>query len=128
MQSLPTNQHNQDVVPFGTQAALTALDQAERLRWVHGTLAVALRQALHLGGRSPRSDFGRVLAERLCEAIQPIEHDRPLDRDVRHAADILDAVASDELDVYSAVSASRPQDYMPRMWNRTDLRRERHGH
>jgi tyrosine ammonia-lyase len=30
IQSLPTNGHDQDVVPFGTQAALEALRQAER--------------------------------------------------------------------------------------------------
>ncbi|MFC0623189.1 aromatic amino acid lyase [Kribbella deserti] len=92
-QSLSTNQLNQDVVPFGTQAALTALAQAERLRWVHGALAVALRQAVHLGGRTPASEQGAALLERLCETVAPIPYDRPLDGDVRRAADLLDEVA-----------------------------------
>ncbi|MCG8928199.1 aromatic amino acid lyase [Lentzea sp. CC55] len=43
VQSLPTNLHNQDIVPFGTQAALTALEQAHDLRILHGSLAVGLR-------------------------------------------------------------------------------------
>src|SRR5204862_297999 len=34
MQSLPTNLHNQDVIPLGTQAGLRALDQARLLRLI----------------------------------------------------------------------------------------------
>ena len=48
-QSLPTNMHNQDIVPFSTQASLEAWHQVERLRWVHGALALALRQAAYVG-------------------------------------------------------------------------------
>ncbi|MFG1710839.1 aromatic amino acid lyase [Nonomuraea sp. M3C6] len=40
MQSKPTNLHNQDVVPFGTQAALRAYDMAGLLRLLCGSLAV----------------------------------------------------------------------------------------
>ncbi|QLY30561.1 HAL/PAL/TAL family ammonia-lyase [Nocardia huaxiensis] len=90
MQSLPTNQNNQDIVPFGTQAALTAYEQAGRLRWVHGSLALALRQARYLGGRAPRSEAGAALSEELCAAIAPVDPDRPLDVDIRRAADLLD--------------------------------------
>jgi histidine ammonia-lyase len=90
MQSLPTNLHNQDVVPFGTQAALTALEQAKSLRLLHGSLAVGLRQAAHLkpeGARAPRC---AELVAALAEVVEPIEQDRPLDKDVRAAADVLD--------------------------------------
>ncbi|MGM1063883.1 HAL/PAL/TAL family ammonia-lyase [Saccharothrix sp. Mg75] len=90
MQSIPTNLHNQDVVPFGTQAALTALDQARSLRLLHGCLGVALRQAAHLrpgGTTAPRC--GELVAA-LAEVVEPIERDRPLDADIRAAADALD--------------------------------------
>ncbi|MFT7839908.1 aromatic amino acid ammonia-lyase [Saccharothrix sp. BKS2] len=90
VQSIPTNLHNQDVVPFGTQAALTALDQARSLRLLHGCLGVALRQAAHLrpgGATAPRC---AELVEALAEVVEPIERDRPLDADIRAAADALD--------------------------------------
>ncbi|WP_327417489.1 HAL/PAL/TAL family ammonia-lyase [Streptomyces sp. NBC_01233] len=90
MQSIPTNLHNQDIVPFGTQAALTALDQAKSLRLLHGSLAVGLRQAAHLkpgGASAPRC---AELVAALADVVEPILHDRPLDADVRAAADVLD--------------------------------------
>jgi histidine ammonia-lyase/tyrosine ammonia-lyase len=90
MQSLPTNYHNQDIVPFCNQAALQALDQARRLRWVHGMLAVALRQAVHVGASAPTSLRGSSLYERLASAIPPIDPDRPLVNDIQLAADELD--------------------------------------
>ena len=94
MQSVPTNWHNQDVVPFGTQAALTALEQAQNLRVLHGCLGVALRQAAFvspLAGRRAVS-AGRCadLLTRLGEVVAPIERDRALAAEVRHAADSLD--------------------------------------
>ncbi|MFR0359433.1 aromatic amino acid lyase [Streptomyces sediminimaris] len=95
MQSLPTNLHNQDVVPFGTQAALNALCQAELLRILHGSLAVALRQAWHVGRRQPRAAASEALLNRLAAEIEPIDPDRPLDGDVRRAADILDDLTDD---------------------------------
>ncbi len=94
VQSIPTNLHNQDVVPFGTQAALNALEQAHSLRLLHGSLAVGLRQAAHLrpgGATAPRT---AELMSVLSESIDPIIEDRPLDRDVRAAADALDAFVS----------------------------------
>ncbi|HET9255819.1 MAG TPA: aromatic amino acid ammonia-lyase [Pseudonocardiaceae bacterium] len=99
MQSLPTSLHNQDVVPFGTQAALTALEQARLLRLLHGSLAVGLRQAAYLrpgGARAPRC--AAVIAA-LAEVVEPIESDRPLDADVRAAADVLDTVVDGRGDV-----------------------------
>jgi tyrosine ammonia-lyase len=92
MQSIPTNLHNQDVVPFGTQAALTALEQAKSLRLLHGSLAVGLRQAAHLkagGASAPRC--ADLVAE-LADVVEPITCDRPLDADVRAAADVLDRI------------------------------------
>jgi histidine ammonia-lyase len=110
MQSIATNQSNQDVVPFGTQAALTAGRQAERLRWIQGSLAVGLRQAVHLGGRTPTSERGAELLRRLCQEIEPVEPDRPLDADILQAADVLDDWAVDRLDHLKAhTPAPRPR-------------------
>lgn len=98
-QSVPTNMHNQDVVPFGTQAALTALELAGSLRLLHGSLAVALRQAVHVMRRPLTAPAGIRLYERLAGAIAPIIHDRPLDGDVRLAARLLDEFGQDDLPV-----------------------------
>lgn len=93
VQSLPTNGHNQDVVPFGTQAALNALDQAELLRLLQGSLALALRQAAHVGARRPTAPACATLLDRLADTLPAVDPDRPLDADVRRAADLIDAVA-----------------------------------
>jgi histidine ammonia-lyase/tyrosine ammonia-lyase len=93
MQSLPTNLHNQDVVPLGTQAALNALDQASSLRWLHGSLAVALRQAVHVGARPPTAPACVAILDRLIALVPAVDPDRPLETDVRHAADLLDEIA-----------------------------------
>ncbi|RJO75355.1 aromatic amino acid lyase [Nocardia panacis] len=92
VQSLPTNGHNQDVIPFGTQAALNALDAAAALRWLHGSLALALRQAVHVGGRRPTAPACAAVIEELVHAIAAVDPDRPLDGDVRVAASVLDRI------------------------------------
>lgn len=102
MQSLPTNGHNQDVVPFGTQAALTALEQAGALRLLHGCLAVALRQAAHVGARKPTATHCAELLDRLAEVVEPIDRDRPLHADVRAAAAALDAYVDERAAVWTA--------------------------
>ena len=89
VQSLPTNLHNQDVVPFGTQAALSALEHARLLRLVHGSLAVALRQAAHLTHR-PLAPACAALLDRLAAVVPPIESDRRLGAEIRAAAGVLD--------------------------------------
>ncbi|MFF9102465.1 aromatic amino acid ammonia-lyase [Streptomyces rubrogriseus] len=89
MQSLPTNLHNQDVVPFGTQAALRAHDTAELLGLLCGSLALGLRQAAHVGARRPTAPRCGDLLEALADAIPPVDPDRPLDSDVRAAARLL---------------------------------------
>ncbi|ROO86844.1 histidine ammonia-lyase/tyrosine ammonia-lyase [Actinocorallia herbida] len=93
-QSLPTNGHNQDVVPLGTQAALTALDQAGQLRWVQGALGVALRQAGYLSPRGVTAPACAAVLHELSAAVTPIDPDRPLDADVRRAGDLLDRLAA----------------------------------
>ncbi|MFF5727601.1 histidine ammonia-lyase [[Kitasatospora] papulosa] len=89
MQSLPTNLHNQDVVPFGTQAALRSYDMAELLSLLSGSLALGLRQAVHVGARRPTAPRCAELLDALIEVIPPVEPDRPLDADVRAAARLL---------------------------------------
>jgi histidine ammonia-lyase/tyrosine ammonia-lyase len=95
MQSLPTNLHNQDVVPFGTQAALNALDQARSLRLLHGSLALALRQSVYVGARRPTAPACADLLDRLVDLIAPVDPDRGLDVDVRRAADLLDEIVDE---------------------------------
>ncbi|MFE6282301.1 histidine ammonia-lyase [Streptomyces sp. NPDC057877] len=89
MQSLPTNLHNQDIVPFGTQAALRAHDMAELLGLLCGSLALGLRQAAHVGARRPTAPRCAALLDVLSAAIDPVDPDRPLDADVRTAARML---------------------------------------
>ncbi|MER6693884.1 aromatic amino acid ammonia-lyase [Streptomyces minutiscleroticus] len=89
MQSLPTNLHNQDVVPFGTQAALRSYDMAELLGLLCGSLALGLRQAVHVGARRPTASRCGELLDALVAAIPPVEPDRPLDADVRAATRLL---------------------------------------
>lgn len=91
VQSLPTNLHNQDIVPFGTQAALNAWELARLLRLLHGSLALGLRQAIHLRGGRPTAPFCAELGNRLAAEIPPVDKDRPLDADVRLAADVVEA-------------------------------------
>ncbi|USX54345.1 aromatic amino acid ammonia-lyase [Lentzea sp. HUAS12] len=88
-QSLPTNLHNQDVVPFGTQAALRAYDLAELLRLLCGSLALGLRQAVYVGGRRPTAPRCAALLDALAAVIEPVDPDRPLDEDVRVAAEVV---------------------------------------
>ncbi|MGZ3144016.1 HAL/PAL/TAL family ammonia-lyase [Lentzea chajnantorensis] len=95
-QSLPTNLHNQDVVPFGTQAALTALDQTRLLRYLHGGLAVALRQAVHVGARRPRAPRLADVVDRIAAEVPAIEEDRPLDTAIGRVADLLDEIVAAE--------------------------------
>ncbi|WP_430523590.1 HAL/PAL/TAL family ammonia-lyase [Streptomyces qinglanensis] len=97
VQSLPTNLHNQDVIPFGTQAALNALETVGMLRLLHGSVAVALRQAVDVGGRRPTAAACAEILTRVCEEIPPVTSDRPLDEDVRRAAALLDDIGHEYL-------------------------------
>ncbi|GIF05526.1 aromatic amino acid ammonia-lyase [Actinoplanes siamensis] len=92
MQSLPTNLHNQDIVPFGTQSALRALDQSRLLGLITGSLALALRQAVHVGARRPTAPGCARILDALAAAIPPIDPDRPLEADVRRAAEIAEGL------------------------------------
>ncbi|WP_410604716.1 HAL/PAL/TAL family ammonia-lyase [Amycolatopsis sp. lyj-90] len=96
VQSLPTNLHNQDIVPFGTQAALTAFEQAQNLRLIQGSLAVGLRQAAYLRAGRRMAPRCAELVAALSEVVDPITGDRPLDKDVRAAADVLDRFVEDQ--------------------------------
>ncbi|MEV0134184.1 aromatic amino acid ammonia-lyase [Dactylosporangium sp. NPDC050688] len=92
MQSIPTNLHNQDVIPLGNQAALRALDQARLLHLLVGSLAVGLRQAAHVGARPPTAPGCAAVLAALVAAVPPIDPDRPLEDDVRRAADVVEAL------------------------------------
>ncbi len=96
IQSLPTNGQNQDVVPFGTQAALEAYRQSERLVLVQASLALGLRQAAHLGAPAPTSPAGRALLERLSACVAPVDPDRPLAEDVQRLGQTLHVRQSSE--------------------------------
>ncbi|WP_327000541.1 aromatic amino acid ammonia-lyase [Dactylosporangium sp. NBC_01737] len=92
MQSIPTNLHNQDVIPLGNQAALRALDQARLLHLLVGSLAVGLRQAAHVGARPPTAPGCAAVLAALVAAVPPIDPDRPLEDDVRRAAGVVEAL------------------------------------
>ncbi|WBB50360.1 hypothetical protein O3597_07845 [Verrucosispora sp. WMMA2044] len=66
------------------------MDQARLLRLICGTLAVGLRQAIHVGARTPTAPACVAALQRLAETVPAIDPDRPLDDDVRRAADLLD--------------------------------------
>jgi len=89
MQSLPTNLHNQDVVPFGTQAALRALDGARTLTLLVGSLALGLRQSGHVGARPPTATATSDLLDALAARVDAVDPDRPLEQDVRAAAAVV---------------------------------------
>ena len=79
--------------PFSTQASLEAWHQVARLRWVHGALALALRQAAYVGASPPHSEAGSTLLQQLTDLIPPVDPDRPLDQEVRMAGDAVYAIA-----------------------------------
>ncbi len=87
IQTLPTNGMNQDIVPFGTHAALNTLAMIEKLDIVIGALGLAIRQAFHLAQREPESRIGKSLPALF--AIDPLLEDRPLAGEVRHASQII---------------------------------------
>jgi tyrosine ammonia-lyase len=92
LQSLPTNLHNQDIIPLGTQAALRALDQSHLLSLITGSLALGLRQATHVGARTPTAAATAEVLDALAAAIPPIDPDRPLEAEVRLAAAITESL------------------------------------
>jgi tyrosine ammonia-lyase len=94
IQSLPTNLHNQDIIPLGTHAALRALDQSRLLSLITGSLALGLRQATHVGARTPTAPGCARVLDALADAIPPIDPDRPLEAEVRLAAEITESLAS----------------------------------
>ncbi|GAA1644128.1 aromatic amino acid ammonia-lyase [Actinoplanes couchii] len=94
LQSLPTNLHNQDVIPLGTQSALRALDQSRLLGLITGSLALGLRQAVHVGARTPTAPACAEILSALSAAIPPVDPDRPLDAEVRLAAEITESLAA----------------------------------
>lgn len=78
VQSIPTNLHNQDVVPFSTQAALNAFELAKMYDILIGCLAISLRQAAHVSSRAPTGSETEKVFATLSSAIAPIDPDRPL--------------------------------------------------
>ena len=93
VQSLPTNLHNQDVVPFGTQAALTRSIRPGRCAGCTERSAVALRQAVHVGGRRSTARACATVLDQLVDLVPAVDPDRPLQADVLCAADLLDRIA-----------------------------------
>ncbi|MFD9615312.1 aromatic amino acid lyase, partial [Streptomyces sp. NPDC059083] len=85
--------HSQDTNPSSMQAALNALDSAASLRWLHGSLAVALRQAVHVSGRRPTAPACVAILEELIKALPAVDSDGTLDQNVRTAAARLDIIA-----------------------------------
>ncbi|MFI7123867.1 aromatic amino acid lyase [Amycolatopsis sp. NPDC049868] len=98
MQSASIDLRNQDLVPFGTQGALTASTHTRTLRLPHVRLDVTLRQVTYI-------DLGEMTAPRCAapvdahaEQIFPFDHDRLLNEDIRTAADVLDRFTAKEME------------------------------
>jgi tyrosine ammonia-lyase len=85
IQSIPTNNNNQDFVPMGTIAARKASAALESLYHVLSIEAMALTQAMELrlaADDSPFSDSSHALAAFVRESAATLTADRPLSRDI----------------------------------------------
>jgi histidine ammonia-lyase len=92
--AIPTNLWNQDHVPMALNGAVATAD-AIRLGWlVAGALALATNQVAFLLDETPEAEPWR----RLAEETRPVEADRPLDEDMRVAAEIAERWSRDELE------------------------------
>ncbi|OZV80532.1 hypothetical protein CA850_14370 [Micromonospora echinospora] len=79
--TIPVNLENQDHTPLALNGANAVADMLERVRWIAGSLLVAVNQHTHL---RPAATTG--LWARLRAAIGPLDGDRPLAAAVRDAA------------------------------------------
>ena len=81
--SLPTEQHNQDVVSLGMHAAVTAMDSLDCLRNETAMLLLASAQAVDLRGGPARLGQG---SRRAYEAVRRLaafqDKDRPMEQEV----------------------------------------------
>ena len=96
IQSIPTNNNNQDVVTLGTIAARKTAELIDLAWLVLSIHAVALVQALELrGGFKAGAGFCRsslAIAERVRVHVAPLTADRPLSRDISALNDSLQAI------------------------------------
>ena len=96
IQSIPTNNDNQDVVTLGTIAARKTADLVDLTWLVLSIHALALVQALELrGGLKARAGFcssSLTIAERVRAQVAPLTADRPLSTEITALADSLQAV------------------------------------
>ena len=96
IQSIPTNNNNQDIVTLGTIAARKTAELID-LAWLALSIhALALVQALELrGGSKAQAGFSRsslTIAERVRAQVAPLTADRPLSKDIATLGDSLQAI------------------------------------
>jgi histidine ammonia-lyase len=93
--ALPTNLGNQDHVPNALNGANTASSIVEYAWLVVGSLGLAVNQWTHLDETEPGLEG---MWKGLQDEFPPLEADRPLAEEVRHAAKIMELAASSRLD------------------------------
>jgi histidine ammonia-lyase len=85
MTALPTNMHNQDIVPMSLVGALRTRELLDLAGLVSGSLALAVAQIHHLGGGVPVEPALR----RVMDLSPRLGADRSLADEVRQARDLL---------------------------------------
>ncbi|HWP59577.1 MAG TPA: aromatic amino acid ammonia-lyase [Candidatus Acidoferrales bacterium] len=88
--SLATEQYNQDVVSLGYHSALTAMEMTELLRDATAITLVTACQAIDLrGGKDGLGAGDRKLYEAIRSRVAFLEQDRPMDRDIAAAREMI---------------------------------------
>lgn len=93
--AMPTNGHNQDIVPMSLNGANAVADQTELARLVIGSLALAVNQWTYLDEAT--APPGTVWEE-LRRRVPALDMDRPLAEEVRACAALIDEAASRQPD------------------------------
>jgi phenylalanine ammonia-lyase len=90
IQTLPTEQYNQDMVSLGTHSAVTAMDMTALAREAVAMVLIALCQAIDLRraanylGKGNQAIYATVRSE-----VTFLDEDRPLDRDIAKVGELI---------------------------------------
>lgn len=87
IQSIPTNNNNQDIVPMGTIAARRCRDIIGLCHKVFAIEALCLAQAAEIRGLKKFGAASCDLVQRIREFSAPLEDDRPLSEEIEKLAD-----------------------------------------
>ncbi len=82
IQSIPTNNNNQDIVPMGTIAARNARDLISRCGQLLAIEALCLAQATDLRGHSQLASASKGFIQQIRETSAYLDNDRPLSDEI----------------------------------------------